>query len=119
MSAVRQIDVFLVLPGHAEQFGQQGTGRRLGTIMVERDVTGWPGIAEPPPEPDIEQRHKKRNGSRRVIALVRTRRGPRNGHGGAKRDFAAVLFALAEAGNCAAAMERRDDEGGGLALLPG
>src|SRR5262249_26056753 len=57
MAAVGQVDVLLVLARHAQELGQERAGRRAGTVVPVRHVAGWPRIAKPPAESDIEERH--------------------------------------------------------------
>src|SRR5215469_1688427 len=96
------------------------------------------GIAEPGAEPDIEERHHEGERRRGVIAHIGARCRAGDGDRGAERDAVAaepvgaptiflrraigaalLLLFLFGIDRGAAAMQRRNGEGGGLALLPG
>ena len=121
MSAVRKVNIRAFVIGHAKGFpGECGDGG-VRTGVLPGLSPGWPWVTQPRAEAGVEKRHD--NGPERggVVAHVGTGRGSGNGYGGAERDAggSAVVkrIAIAEVG--IAAVQRRDSERLGLALLPG
>ena len=86
VTAVGQIDVLVRVGRQSEHLGQKRPDRNSWTVVLIRFLALLSRIAQPPAQPDVEQRHQEGDRRRRVIAHVRTSRGARDSHRGAERN---------------------------------
>src|SRR6266498_4304518 len=122
MPAVRKVNVRLVIGREPERFRERRLDRKVGTLSPICLLTLSPRIADPPTQPDVEQRHQESHRRRGVIAHVGAGRRARDRYGRAKRNasIAVPIFPTRAIGLArGSGVERTYREGLCLPLLPG
>ena len=124
MPAVGEIDVGLVVRRSGRTASsRKGRNAICGPSSCNSRVARGARIAEPPAEPDVEQRQQQRRRSARSDSPCSDspprRRSRARCRARSRAVLVAVVAALRDSRDRRAAMQRRGREGRGLALLPG
>src|SRR5262245_29285269 len=57
MPAIRKIDIFVGVAGHSQHFREERDEGIPGTVVLVRDLPTPSGVAQPPAEANVEERH--------------------------------------------------------------